>query len=68
MGFIYFVAFYCAATQLPALVGSDGILPVKLYLNDIKLYRGSEGINYVFLFIVYLIIKQRYMIFLLSFG
>ncbi|KAL4231529.1 Lipase maturation factor 1 [Mactra antiquata] len=43
LGFIYFVAFLVALHQNKQLLGSKGLLPANLYLNNVK--KQSGGIN-----------------------
>ena len=35
LGFVYLVAFWSAAMQSDALIGSDGLLPMRLYLDAV---------------------------------
>jgi Lipase maturation factor len=42
MGVIYFSAFYSLAFQIRGLLGSDGLLPVGTYLNEVAKYFGAS--------------------------
>jgi hypothetical protein len=42
LGFVYFVAFLCAAKQILPLVGSHGLLPADRYLQRAQLQLGSR--------------------------
>ncbi len=42
LGFIYAVAFLAAALQLVPLIGSDGLLPVSPFLDDVARRLGSR--------------------------
>ena len=43
LSFIYFVAFAVALNQNKELIGDDGLLPVKLYLQRIKAQISGRG-------------------------
>lgn len=45
LGFIYFVAFFCATKQLVPLVGSNGLYPVSNYLSNLQSHYGKEGMS-----------------------
>jgi len=42
LGFVYLIAFWCAARQLLPLVGSNGLLPADRYLERAQLQMGSR--------------------------
>ena len=43
LGFIYAVAFLCAAKQIVPLVGEHGLLPLGLYFDAVEHYARSRG-------------------------
>src|SRR4051812_23709800 len=43
LGFIYFVAFFCAVKQIIPLVGHDGLLPADDYLRRLGAHFGSNA-------------------------
>ena len=42
LGFVYFIAFLCAAVQILPLIGSHGLLPADRYLQGAQLQLGSR--------------------------
>src|SRR5262245_42472174 len=46
LGGIYAVAFLAAARQILPLVGSDGLLPVNLFLHRVQTVLGSSWIGF----------------------
>ena len=40
LGFVYFVAFLASYRQNPALLGDNGLLPIKLFLRHLREQRG----------------------------
>jgi hypothetical protein len=47
LGLIYAVAFLVGVNQLVPLIGSNGLLPVGLYLKQVSTTLGSAGIGFV---------------------
>ena len=47
LGFIYFIAFLCAARQIIPLIGHDGLLPADLYLQRLTSHFGSRPEGFV---------------------
>jgi len=45
LGVIYFTAFGSLAVQVVGLVGHDGILPARLYMDGARAFVASEGIG-----------------------
>jgi hypothetical protein len=45
LGVAYFTAFWSLAVQILGLVGHDGILPTRLYLDGARAFVASEGIG-----------------------
>jgi hypothetical protein len=45
LGVIYFIAFWSLAVQVVGLVGHDGILPARLYMDGARAFVASEGIG-----------------------
>jgi hypothetical protein len=45
LGVVYFTAFWSLAVQILGLVGHDGILPTRLYLDGARAFVASEGIG-----------------------
>ena len=41
LGFVYFVAFACAALENEALLGSSGLLPYTARMDQIERYAGA---------------------------
>jgi hypothetical protein len=41
LGFVYGVAFLCAARQIVPLIGSHGLLPLRLYLHRVEAHFGG---------------------------
>ena len=46
LGVIYAIAFLVAVNQIIPLIGSDGLLPVELYLNRISTALGSDSAGF----------------------
>jgi hypothetical protein len=46
IGIIYFISFGAFAFQIKGLLGSNGILPIKSYLEALKLYYGKKAIYF----------------------
>jgi hypothetical protein len=42
LGFVYFIAFLCAAKQILPLIGSNGLLPADRHLQRVQLQLGSR--------------------------
>jgi hypothetical protein len=42
LGFVYFVAFVSTIRQGPALIGADGLLPARYWLDDVARVSGSR--------------------------
>src|SRR5260221_11981661 len=42
LGFVYFMAFLAAANQIVPLVGEHGLLPAKLFLEQLEAHFGSR--------------------------
>jgi hypothetical protein len=42
LGLVYFVAFFSAARQMPALVGHEGLLPADAFLDQVVSFSGSR--------------------------
>src|ERR1043166_4104474 len=49
LGLVYLIAFLAALNQIVPLVGEDGLLPAKLYLQRVGIYFGSSGDGFVHL-------------------
>ncbi|WP_114940706.1 lipase maturation factor family protein [Mucilaginibacter endophyticus] len=47
LGVIYAIAFLVAINQIIPLIGSNGLLPVKLYFNHISSALGSTGAGFI---------------------
>lgn len=47
LGLVYAVAFLAAARQLVPLIGSDGLLPVALFLDRVRDALGSTAAGFV---------------------
>ncbi|MDB5031417.1 lipase maturation factor family protein [Mucilaginibacter sp.] len=47
LGVIYAVAFLVAINQIVPLIGSDGLLPVGIYLKQVSIALGSAGAGFV---------------------
>jgi hypothetical protein len=46
LGIVYAVAFWAAIQQIMPLIGSDGLLPVHLYLDRVRQALGSTGAGF----------------------
>lgn len=42
LGLVYFVAFFSAARQMPALVGHEGLLPADAFLDQVVSFSGTR--------------------------
>ncbi|MBD0286531.1 MAG: lipase maturation factor family protein [Flavisolibacter sp.] len=47
LGVIYAVAFLVAINQIIPLIGSDGLLPVGIYLKKVSSWLGSDGAGFM---------------------
>ena len=47
LGVIYAVAFFVAINQIVPLIGSSGLLPVKIYLKQVSAALGSDGSGFM---------------------
>src|SRR5215218_7712457 len=47
LGIIYAIAFLVAINQIVPLIGSDGLLPVGIYLTKVSNWLGSEGAGFL---------------------
>jgi hypothetical protein len=47
LGFVYAVAFLCAATQILPLIGSHGLLPVDFFLTRVENSLGSRSAGFL---------------------
>src|SRR5438046_5324200 len=47
LGLIYFVAFLSLVPQVVPLVGSDGLLPARLHLDQLRTQAGGSGAAFV---------------------
>ena len=47
LGIVYAVAFLVAINQLVPLIGSNGLLPVGNYLNQVSAALGSAGAGFI---------------------
>ena len=47
LGVIYAVAFLVAINQIIPLIGSDGLLPVDIYLDNVSRALGSDGAGFM---------------------
>src|SRR4051812_25476928 len=47
LGVIYAIAFLVAINQVVPLIGSDGLLPVGIYLKQVSAALGSEAAGFV---------------------
>ncbi|MDB4925999.1 lipase maturation factor family protein [Mucilaginibacter sp.] len=47
LGVIYAVAFLVAINQIVPLIGSDGLLPVGIYLKQVSIALGSAGAGFI---------------------
>src|SRR5215471_7800597 len=47
LGLVYLVAFLCLAEQLLPLLGSDGLLPIPLFLRHVAARAGSPSAGFL---------------------
>src|SRR3954451_24296669 len=47
LGAIYAIAFLVAINQIVPLIGSDGLLPVDMFLKQVKDSLGSESASFI---------------------
>ena len=47
LGLVYAIAFLVAINQIIPLIGSNGLLPVDIYLRDLGTALGSNGVGFV---------------------